>query len=80
MAFLAAEFEACGIAVTASPGDTRCSGANKCHYDLSGDQSQFEALCRGAMAAGRQASRLKKAAMKEIVEGRNRSCTPWYAG
>jgi hypothetical protein len=66
--FFKHELEFCGISLVLSLGDTRCSGANRRHFDFSATAEQLTALCHNAMQAGRNAGRLNKPHMRPIIE------------
>jgi hypothetical protein len=62
------ELAACGIKPVQSAGETKCSGANRRHFDVFASELQLAELCGSAMQAGRTVGRLKKSDMRPIVE------------
>jgi hypothetical protein len=68
VAFARQEIEVCGIAVAQSLGETKCIGANRCHFDFVATEEQLTQLCENAMAGGRIAARLGRGEMGSIVE------------
>jgi len=62
------EVDDCSIKAINSAGTTKCSHANRCHFDLMATKGQLDELCRAAMTAGRPVGRLNKRHLQPMVE------------
>jgi len=69
--FYEQELASCGISLVPSRGATKCSGANRRHFDFSADEQQLTKLCSDAIQAGRGSGRLSKSHMRPIIDRAN---------
>lgn len=66
--FLESEIIASEIEILQVPGETECAAANALHVDISPSaQDSFSRLCRLAMEAGREAVRIGKTSVAEML-------------
>lgn len=66
--FLESEITASEIQILQVPGETDCAAANVLHVDISSSsQDSFSRLCRLAMNAGREAVRIGKTSVAEML-------------
>ncbi len=66
--FLESEITASEIQILQVPGETECAAANALHVDISASsQDSFSRLCRLAMQAGREAVRIGKTSVAEML-------------
>ncbi len=62
------ELQASGILPEFSDGRTRCTGANRRHFEFSASGQQLQKLCKSVMLVGRDAGRLTAKLLGPIVE------------
>ena len=75
VAFLPAEVQAAGIAMSQTLGDLPCAHANRLHYDWVATESQLLALCDAVMKASRVAGNCSQGMMKDaLTEAQKEKC------
>lgn len=65
--FAPAELGNAGWTGVPTPGNTRCGLANARHFDWTATRDQLVALCRAVILTGREAVRISKKTMADVV-------------